>query len=329
MYFKLPPMKTFFLYLLTPVIAISQTYNGPESIEFYPLTESYFISNANNGQILELNSINELSIFASNIGNGPHGLEIVDDILYACSGSRLKGYNVNDGSQVLNFNIGGTFLNGITHYIDSSGSYLFLTDFTSKKLYRYRIEDKWASSICDFPRNPNGIFLNPMYNILYVVTWGNNAPIYEVDFTTEEFYTATITDLNNLDGISMDPCGNYLISAWSTNSIHRYSNDFSENETIISGLSNPADIYYNQENNILSIPNSGNNTVDLIEYDFDFPWSTNPEWEYSCNTIEIQENKTTKKLIRQIDLLGRENKNNQIYFEIYNNGSVEKKCLIK
>ena len=38
-----------------------------------------------------------------------------------------------------------------------------------------------------------------MFNSLYVVTWGNNAPIYEVDFTTEEFYTVITTDLNNLE----------------------------------------------------------------------------------------------------------------------------------
>ena len=240
-------MKKLLILIIIPFLSFGQSYNGPESVEYNPLTGSYFISNSNNGQILELDSNNSLSIFASNIGNGPHGLEILDNVLYACSGSRLKGYDLNNGNQVLNFNIGGTFLNGITQYTDSSGSYLFLTDFTSKKLYRYRVEDEWISSICDFPRSPNGVFLNPMYNqSLYVATWGNNAPIYEVDFGTEEFYTATTTDLSNLDGISMDECGNYLISAWGTNSIHRFSNDFSESTIIIDGLSSPADIIYNQ-----------------------------------------------------------------------------------
>ena len=30
---------------------------------------------------------------------------------------------------MLNFNVGASFLNGITKYIDGTGSYLFLTDF--------------------------------------------------------------------------------------------------------------------------------------------------------------------------------------------------------
>ena len=316
-------MKNLLILIIIPIITFGQNYNGPESVEYNSNSGSYYISNSYNGQILELDSNNNLSVFASNLVNGPHGLEIVDNILYACSGSRLKGYDLESGNQVLNSNIGGTFLNGITQYSDGSGSYLFLTDFTSRKLYRYRIEDEWISSICDFPRSPNGVFLDPMYNSLYVVTWGNNAAIYEVDFTTEEFYTATTTDLNNLDGISMDECGNFLISAWSTNAIHRFNNDFSENEIIIDGLSSPADIIYNQFNNVIVIPNSGNNTVDFVSYSpFDDP--TAISWWCNDNT-DIIENTEIMKIIKIIDLLGRETKSKGFNIEIYQNGSVTKK----
>ncbi len=314
-----------FLLLLFSIsyFSFSQNYNGPESVEYNALNGSYYISNSNNGQILELNSNNDLSIFASNIGSGPHGLEIVDNTLYACSGGRLKGYDLDNGNQVLNFNVGGSFLNGITQYSDGSGSYLFLTDFTARKLYRYRIEDEWISSICDFPKNPNGVFLDPMYNNLYVVTWGNNAPIYEVDFGAEEFYTAITTDLNNLDGISIDECGNFLISAWSTNSIHRFNNDFSESEVIVDGLSYPADIIYDQSNNLLVIPNSGNNTVDFFPYSPFFE-PTSVSWWCNDNT-NINEEKLNAQVLKIIDILGRETKSKGFIIEIYNDGSVKKK----
>ena len=314
-----------FLLLLFSIsyFSFSQNYNGPESVEYNALNGSYYISNSNNGQILELNSNNDLSIFASNIGSGPHGLEIVDNTLYACSGGRLKGYDLDNGNQVLNFNVGGSFLNGITQYSDGSGSYLFLTDFTARKLYRYRIEDEWISSICDFPKNPNGVFLDPMYNNLYVVTWGNNAPIYEVDFGAEEFYTAITTDLNNLDGISIDECGNFLISAWSTNSIHRFNNDFSESEVIVDGLSYPADIIYDQSNNLLVIPNSGNNTVDFFPYSPFFE-PTSVSWWCNDNT-NINEEKLNAQVLKIIDILGRETKSKGFSIEIYNDGSVKKK----
>ena len=321
-------MKKLLLLLILPFLSVGQNYDGPESIEYYLLTGSYFISNSNNGQILELDSNNELSIFIADVGSGPHGLEIVDNILYACSGGSLKGYDLNDGTEVLNFNVGATFLNGITHYIDSSGSYLFLTDFTAKKLYRYRIEDEWVSSICDFPRKPNGIFVHPMYNqSLYVVTWGNNAPIYEVDFGTDEFYTATTTDLNNLDGISIDECGNYLISTWGTNAIHRFSIDFSESEVIFDGLSSPADIIYDQTNSLIVIPNSGNNTVDFFSYS-PYYEPTALSWWCDDNTTLIEE-KENLQLIKVIDLLGRKTKSKGFNIEIYDDGSVEKKYLIK
>ena len=312
--------------LIIPLCCLTQNYNGPESVEYNSATGSYFISNSNNGQILELDINNDLSIFVSNIGSGPHGLEIVDNILYACSGGRLKGYDLDNGNQILNFNVGGSFLNGITQYTDGSGSYLFLTDFTARKLYRYRIEDEWISSICDFPKNPNGVVLDPMYNSLYVVTWGNNASIYEVDFTTEEFYTATTTDLNNLDGISMDECGNFLISAWSTNSIHRFNNDFSESEIVTDGLSYPADIIYDQLNNFIVIPNSGNNSVDFFSYS-PFYEPTALSWWCYDNT-DIIEGEKSNQIIKIIDLLGREAKSKGLNIEIYDNGDVKKKYLI-
>ena len=84
-------MRKIFILILFPLISLAQNYNGPESIEYHDSTGSYFISNSNNGQILELDVNDELSIFALNLGGGPHGLEIVNDILYVCSGRAVEG----------------------------------------------------------------------------------------------------------------------------------------------------------------------------------------------------------------------------------------------
>ena len=82
--------------LLIAPFSFSQSYNGPESVEFNPNNGSYYISNSSNGQILELDANNDLSVFVNNTGPGPHGLELVGDTLYACSGGRLKGYSINN-----------------------------------------------------------------------------------------------------------------------------------------------------------------------------------------------------------------------------------------
>jgi hypothetical protein len=318
-------MKKHFLYLtLIPLLSITQNYNGPESIEYNAINQTYFISNSGNGQILELDSNENLSIFVNNINTGPHGLELVQEyigskwvgqILYACSGGRLYGYDI-DGNQVLNYNMNGTFLNGITQKINPNSEQveLFITDFSEKKLYKYSIEENNHYEICSFNKNPNGVFYDSMNNRLLVVCWGGNAPIYEIDLTNNDYSTVITTNLSNLDGISMDQCGNFYISAWSSNAIHKYNSDFSETEIIINGLNNPADICFNQTDNIIGIPNSGNNTVELFNY--------------SCNNSSITNFNKTKSLIKRIDFMGRETTKKGLNIEIYNNGSSKKIFLL-
>ena len=304
-------MKKLLLLLIIPLLSFGQYYSGPESVEYNPSTGSYFISNSNNGQILELDINNELLIFTNNVGSGPHGLEIVNNVLYACSGGRLKGYDLNNGNQILNYNLNGSFLNGITHI----GNVLFITDFSDKILYGYDIEQGVHYQSTSFSKNPNGIYYDGINNRLLVICWGNNAPVYNVDYVEGLYSTLIDTGLGNLDGLAMDQCGNFYISAWSSNAIHKYNSDFSETEIIASNMNNPADIYYNQGDNILAVPNSGNNTVEFI---------FSP-----CDNSTIQENHTTKHLLKIIDILGRETTNNGFNIELYDDGSVEKKYVIE
>ena len=93
----------------------AQSYNVPESVYYHIGTSSFLVSNSGNGQILTDDGLGNLNILATGVGTGPHGLEVIDDLVYACSGGRLKAYNVLNGNQTLNHNINGQFLNGITH----------------------------------------------------------------------------------------------------------------------------------------------------------------------------------------------------------------------
>ena len=323
-------MKNLLLYLLMiPILSLSQSYNGPESVEQNQFTGGYFISNSSNGQILGLNNNNDLSVFVDGLENGPHGLELVEEyigpkwvgqVLYACSGGRLYGYD-ETGFEVLNYNLNGSFLNGITQRISNDPNNpqtdLFITDFSTKKLYRYNIAENTHYEICSFSKNPNGVYYDSINERLLVVCWGWNAPIYEVDLITETYSTIINTGLGNLDGIAMDECGDFYVSAWSTNAIHKYSSDFFETNIIVDGLSSPADICYNSIDGVLAIPNSFNNTVDFISID------TN------CNNTHLTEIKFQKNLITTFDFLGKETTNTGFQLEIYDNGSVEKKYLIK
>ena len=134
----------FLLLFLFSSLLFSQSYIGPESIEYNPDDDRWFVSNSSNNQILECdNNGNILSVFVNNVGGGPHGLEYVDGILYACSGGRIKGYD-SIGNLVVNYYMGGTFLNGLTH----KGNDLFMTDFSEKKMYRYNINSVNLNLFC-------------------------------------------------------------------------------------------------------------------------------------------------------------------------------------
>jgi sugar lactone lactonase YvrE len=238
----------------------SQTYNGPESVVYDPAGKRYFISNNGANQILQRDSSGQLSVFSTAISSGPHGLEIANNTLYACDGGSVKGFNLANGTQVMNLATGGTFLNGIC--FDGS-NFLYVSDFSAKRIYKINISAQSSSQyINGLVKSPNGMIFDGNNQRLIWVTWGSNAPIMQASLADSAAAQLKATSLGNCDGIVRDNNGNYYVSAWSTQSVHRFDSTFTSTPTVaVSGLSNPADIYYNTENDSLVSPNAGNNTV--------------------------------------------------------------------
>ena len=180
--------------------------------------------------------------------------------MYACSGGRLKAYNVLNGNQTLNHNINGQFLNGITH----KGNDIFITDFSGEKLYRYNTLSGNHNLFASFNRRPNGIVYDYLLDRLLVVGWDSSAPIWEVNLNDSSVSVLAITNHSNIDGIALDPCGNYYVSVWGNNAIYQYDANFTNPQILATGQSQPADIFYESNSQTLAVPNSGNNTVNFI-----------------------------------------------------------------
>ena len=309
-------MKNLLIFFLTSIFSYgyAQSYNGPESVEYDPITGEYYISNSSNGQILKWDGV-ALTLFVSNVGSGPHGLEIVNNTLYACSGGRLKGFDLIDGAEVLNYKLNGSFLNGISH----SNEALYISDFSAKKLYKYDLLNNSHELVCTFQKTPNGVYYDEINDRLLVVCWGNNAPIYQVDLSMSSYASILNTGLGNLDGITMDDCGFFYVSAWSNNSIYRYSPDFSDAQQVVSNLSHPADICYNQIEDVLAIPNSYNNTVDYLSLDLCSP-------NTSLNEVLV-----CKRITETKDLLGRSTELLPFtpLIDVYDDGSLQKRIIIE
>ncbi len=248
------------LFLSITSLLFAQSYNAPESIDYHTGINSFLVSNSGNGEILTEDGLGNLNTLATGIGAGPHGLEVVGDLVYACSGGRLKAYNVLNGNQILNHNINGQFLNGITH----KGNDIFITDFSGKKLYRYNTSSGNHNLFASFNSTPNGVVYDYLLDRLLVVGWGSNAPVWEVSLSDSSVNVLTTTNHNNIDGIALDPCGNYYVSVWGNNAIYQYDADFSIPQILATGQSQPADIFYESDSQTLAIPNSGNNTVNFI-----------------------------------------------------------------
>jgi len=248
--------------LLTSGILFSQTYSGPESVEYDYANSRWLIANTTSHEVLARNSSGVLSVFASGLVSGPYGIEIVGDVLYCCSGASVKGYSLTTGANVFNLNVGATFLNGMTH--DNSGN-LYATDFSAKKIFKINIAAVTFTEIANgLVQSPNGIVFDAANNRCVFVNWGSNAPIKAINLSTNAVTTVLATSLSNIDGISRDGAGNYYISTWGSQSVLRYDSTFANPTSIATGLSNPADIFVNVTDNVLGIPNAGNNTVTFV-----------------------------------------------------------------
>lgn len=251
-------------FLIASLGVNAQSYSGPESVEHDAANNRYLVSNTNSGQILADDGQGNLTTFATGIASGPHGLEIVGNTVYACSGGSLLGFDLTSGSQTVNVSMGASFLNGIT----SDGSdYLFLTDFSARKIYRFNIATEAFNEMASHPSaSPNGIVYDGANNRLVFVEWGNGAAVNAISLSDSSITTLANTSFSNIDGVVMDNNGNFYICPWSTDAVYAFNNAFTAGPSLVaSGMNNPADMGYNATGDTIGVPNSGNNTVTFID----------------------------------------------------------------
>ncbi|MBL0050619.1 MAG: T9SS type A sorting domain-containing protein [Bacteroidetes bacterium] len=250
--------------LFTQINCIAQTYNGPESVEYDYANQQWYVGNKNNGTVIIWKD-GVLSNFASGMTQGPYGIELFNGVLYCChSGNKIRGFDVSTGQVVFNVTTGGQFLNGITHD-DSS---LYVTDFSGKKIIKVDVVNQTSNIIATgLAKTPNGIFYDSTYNRCVFVTWVRVPPYNKLIWQPMLFYLKTTT-LGNIDGLARDGNGNWYTASWSNNAITKFDSLFTGTGTIVStGLSSPADIFYNVLGDTLGIPNSGNaNNVVFVAF---------------------------------------------------------------
>lgn len=249
--------------LLLPASGFTQSLSGPESVEADKTSSSYYVSNTGTGEVVRFFPSGTVQSFASGFTFGPHGLELVGDSLYVCDGSTLRLVDPVSGSILQSFNLGASFLNGITH----RGPYLFITDFSAKQIYRFNTKTNAYNVMLSLTKTPNGIVYDNLLDRLVFVCWGSAAPVYQVSLSDSSLTLLTTTSTGNCDGIAMDCSGNFYVSSWSPNTVKIYPSDFSSSVGAgMTGIASPADIYFDSTNDSLFVPNSSNNTISMAKF---------------------------------------------------------------
>jgi hypothetical protein len=97
--------------------------------------------------------------------------------------------------------------------------------------------------------------------------------------------------MGSCDGIVRDGAGNYYVSAWTQQSVYKFDNSFASPVAVVTGLSNPADIYYNLADDSLVCPNASNSTVT-----FHYMGSSTSVEEIDENNFTVFPNPATKQI---------------------------------
>lgn len=242
----------------------AQTPNNIEAVEYDPAGNRWFVSNGSSLLVTENQGI-DWAFFGE--AQASHGMEVMGDVLYAIGNNVIRAYSLDNAEELGALVIPGVgFLNGLGS--DGNGT-LVVSDFSAGRLYTVDATEPQQMSHSllagNFGETPNGVVMDPANNRAIVVCWGGNAPILAVDLESGDVTPLVDgTGLGNLDGIDDDGNGAYYVSSWSPTRITRYTDNFSQSETVVTGaggLSNPADISYAVALDTLGVANSGNNAV--------------------------------------------------------------------
>lgn len=252
----------------TSATSLGAQYSGPESVEYDPVGDRYFVSNTQTRIIKVRDQAGVVSDFSAVLPNAPYGLEIMGEVLYACAGNGVRGFSLATGTQVYQRDLGASFPNGIA----TDGQFLYITDFSSNPRRVIKVDpvaDSHSTLVPNTGGQPNGIVWDALEERLVVVFWGSNAPIKAYDRVTgAETVLVSNSGVGSVDGITIDCDGNFLIASWNPARITRFPPTFDQAGVNLNvpGLNNPADIDFDLTNLKLCIPNSGNNTVTLFDY---------------------------------------------------------------
>jgi len=253
------------LILLISVVLTSAAYGyvSPESVTFDPARNRYLVSDQGTGNIYQIDSTGHSTLFSSALGVAK-GLYVSGDTLFA-SGSTAGLFAFDLETAEILFEVdfpGQVDLNDVAG--DTSGN-IFVSDAQGNQIFRLHLADMSTMLVVPSVTMANGLLHDAANNRMLYCQWVNNSPISAIDLS--DFSVTVVADdgLDLLDGLTRDQAGNIYVSSFGSDAVHRYDKDFSgPPEIATTGHNNPGDIFYNQRDEIMAVPNVSGGNVQFI-----------------------------------------------------------------
>jgi len=257
--------------------------NNPESVVYDSFNSRYLVSNFGNGSIVQIDSTGTQSLYLLSV-QSQGGLHIADSVLYIiCGQYGIKGYDLISGENVMDITLSGyPNINDVTS--DNNGN-LYVSCPSQNSIYKINIasEESWIFADQNM-QSPNGIFFDEENDRLLVVSYRMNSPIQAVSLSDSTVTTVITTNKDGLDGLTRDAENNYYFSSWQTNKVYIIDGDFRDPPEIFSSHNDdPADIFYDNENDLLAVPLFFSSQIEFI------PGSVNYSSELITQSPEIIE----------------------------------------
>lgn len=263
-------MKFTLLVFLTLALCLTgfAQLNSPESIVYHPGTFSYYISNNGGNSISAMDSLGNITSWATGL-TAPAGLCVVGDTICCNSSNQVKLYNAYTAALITSYPVNGA---GYLNDIDNDGTYFYITDSQQGRVLKMEIETGSWEVIASNLTRVNGVFCDAQENRLLTCAMPQNALIRAISLPDYEVTVLATTTFSVLDGITMDAernvyvSSNYVPGFGGNDHIYMWDDQFlNEPVSVADDFDGCADIYYDLVNDVLAVPNARGNRIDLLD----------------------------------------------------------------
>lgn len=265
-------------------LSIIAPFSGPESVQYYPEGDEYFVSNVHgdmtvkddngfisrvspNGHVIQLKWIDGATLPVTL--HAPKGIVTHGDPLFVADLDTVRAFSISTGSPMTAATRGvpqARFLNDLTIspagvlYASESGLKTGMLPTTSDAVYRFDARRPVPVAKGTWLSRPNGIAVGP--EGLTVATFGSRVLIRFRQPGSNADTVATLIG-GSLDGLIRLDSANFLVSSWDTKTIYHVDLIAKRAHPLYTGMETPADIGYDTKRKRVLIPLVSRNRIEV------------------------------------------------------------------